>query len=82
MPGRSPESCFCCSTQQCSVVGYNILDLGDLCWVYVEAEACCDVMRLDPGAEKVPDEKSVVEDKHNTLLRNGKQRIIVTLGKH
>ena len=45
--------------QQCSLLGYNIIYLG---------EACCDMVRLDPGAEKKPDEESVVKDKHNTLL--------------
>ena len=37
----------------------------------------CDVVRLDPGAEKRPDEESVVKDKYNTLLRNGSLRITV-----
>lgn len=41
-------------------MGYNILHLGDLCWVHVWAEACCDVIRLDPGEEKRLDEESVV----------------------
>jgi hypothetical protein len=39
------------------------------------------MVRLDPDAEKRPDAESVVKDKHNTLLRNGDGRIIVTLGK-
>ena len=43
------------------------------------AEACCDVVRLDPGAEKRPDEESVVKDKCNPLLRNGSRRITVHL---
>ena len=43
--------------------------------------AFCDVVRLDPGAEKRPDEESAVKDKHYTLLRNDNRRITVTLGK-
>jgi hypothetical protein len=62
-------------------VGNNILDLGDLCWVNVLAEACCNMIRLETGAEKSPDEESVVQDKHNTLLRNGGHRITVYLKK-
>ena len=39
----------------------------------------CDVVRLDPGAEKRPDEESVVKDEHNTLLRIGSRGITVHL---
>ena len=37
----------------------------------------CDMVRLNPGAEKRPDEESVVKEKYNTLLRNGSHRITV-----
>ena len=39
------------------------------------------MVRLDPGAEKRPDEESVVKDKHNTLLGNGNGRINGNTGK-
>jgi hypothetical protein len=60
-------------------MGYSILDLGDIFWVHVGAEACCDMVRLDPGAEKRPDEESVIKNKHNSLLRNGSRGITVHL---
>jgi hypothetical protein len=41
----------------------------------------CEVVRLDPGAEKSPDKESVVQDKHNILLRYGNHRITVHLKK-
>ena len=41
----------------------------------------CDMVRLDTGAEKRPDEESVVTETHNTLLRNGSRRITVHLKK-
>jgi hypothetical protein len=39
------------------------------------------MVRLEPSPEKRPDEESVVKDKHNTLLRNGRRRITVYLKK-
>ena len=44
-------------------------------------QTVCDVVRLDPGAEKRPDEESVAKDKHNTSVRNGSFRITVHLKK-
>jgi hypothetical protein len=40
-----------------------------------------DMVRLDPGVDKRPDKESVVKDKDNTLLRNGRRRITVHLKK-